>query len=145
MKATVVKTLVVGTLVVALAGCAGTEPPSMQSSTVKQGAAGAGLGAIAGAMAGNNIKGLNTGEGAIAGAVLGALIGSAMGQQQDTFSSQLRGVQEQASTVVVNVHNSNGSMTPVVLRRVGNQYLGPRGEYYSNMPTEEMLKAPYGF
>ena len=125
-------------------GCA--SPTYQQhSGAIGSGATGAGLGAIAGAMAGNNVKGLHTGEGAIAGATLGAIIGAAMGSQQDTMNAKLGAVSEQASTTIVNVKNSNGSTTPVVIRKVGNQYLGPRGEYYSAMPTEEQLKAPYGF
>lgn len=49
-----------------------------------------------------------------------------------------------AETVVVNVRNSNGSYTPVTLRRVGNVYVGPRGEQYFAVPTEDQLKAVYG-
>ena len=127
-----------------MAGCA--SPGYQQNSgAINQGAVGAGLGGIAGAMAGNNIRGLNTGEGAIAGATLGAIIGAAMGSQQDTMNARINAVSEQASTVIVNVKNSNGSTTPVLIRKVGTQYVGPRGEYYNALPTEEQLKAPYGF
>ena len=49
-----------------------------------------------------------------------------------------------ANTLVVNVRNSNGSYTPVTLRRVGNVYVGPRGEQYLSVPTEDQLKAVYG-
>ena len=125
-------------------GCASTDYQQHQGS-LGYGTAGAGIGAIAGAMAGNNVKGLNSGEGAIAGAALGALIGAAMGAQQDTFNAKIGAVSEQASTTIVNVKNSNGSYTPVVIRKVGAQYVGPKGEYYNAMPTEEQLKGPYGF
>lgn len=47
-------------------------------------------------------------------------------------------------TVVVNVMNDNGSYTPVILRREGSVYLGPRGEQYLSVPTAEQLKAVYG-
>ena len=139
-----------GLLAMGLAGSvfvAGCASPQYQqhAGAVNYGGAGAGLGAIAGAMAGNNIRGLNTGEGAIAGALLGTIIGAAMGAQQDTFNSRLGAVSEQASTQIVNVKNSNGSYTPVLIRKVGTQYVGPRGEYYSAVPTEEQLKGPYGF
>ena len=50
----------------------------------------------------------------------------------------------QADTVVVNIPNSNGSYTPVTLRRENGFYVGPRGEYYATMPTVEQLKAVYG-
>lgn len=128
--------------VVLVTGCA---TPQQRPGTYQYGAAGAGIGAIAGAMAGNNIKGINSGEGAVAGATLGALIGAVMGAQQDQMKAQIGAVAEQASTTVINVKNSNGSYTPVVLRKVGNQYVGPRGEFYDAVPTEEQLKAPYGF
>ena len=47
-------------------------------------------------------------------------------------------------TVVINVPNANGSYTPVTLRRAGGSYVGPRGEYYTTMPTVEQLKGVYG-
>ncbi len=142
MKAAVLAAGLAG--VVLLAGCASPGYQQHQAA-YGYGATGAGAGAIVGAMAGNNIKGLKTGEGAIAGAVLGSIIGAALGAQQDSFSQQIGAVNESATTSIVNVKNSNGSYTPVVIRKVGNQFVGPRGEYYSAMPTEDQLKAPYGF
>ncbi len=44
---------------------------------------------------------------------------------------------------VVNVPNSNGSFTPVVLKKSGDGYIGPQGEYYPQNPTIEQLKAMY--
>ncbi len=138
--------------VVLVSGCAGPGGYQQNPEALKQGATGAGLGAIVGAMAGNNVKGINRGEGAIAGAALGALIGAAMGAQQDDMNQQMGAVNrhidavnETATTTIINVKNSNGSYTPVVIRKVGNQYVGPRGEYYGALPTEDQLKAPYGF
>jgi hypothetical protein len=125
-------------------GCA--SPQAQQhAGALGYGATGAALGGIAGAMAGNNIRGLNTGEGAVAGAALGAIIGAAMGAQQDTFNAKIGAVSEQATTTIINVKNSNGSYTPVLIRKVGTQYVGPRGEYYNALPTEDQLKTPYGF
>lgn len=51
----------------------------------------------------------------------------------------------QNSTVTVWVLNSNGSRTSVQLTRQGRGYLGPRGEYYDQMPTNEQLRVVYGF
>ncbi len=45
---------------------------------------------------------------------------------------------------IIQVHNSNGSITPVELTKEGNIYIGPKGEQYEKLPTEEDLKA-YGF
>ncbi|MEI6166132.1 MAG: hypothetical protein WCS52_02970 [bacterium] len=51
----------------------------------------------------------------------------------------------QPLTMIINVQNSNGSMTPVAMRQVGNQWVGPRGEYYNNLPTVGELRGVYGF
>jgi len=48
-------------------------------------------------------------------------------------------------TITVWVTNSNGSQTSVRLTREGAWYVGPRGEYYSQMPTNEQLRVAYGF
>ena len=46
--------------------------------------------------------------------------------------------------VVVEIHNSNGSISPVKLKKDGSAYIGPKGERYEEMPTEEQLKPIYG-
>jgi hypothetical protein len=43
------------------------------------------------------------------------------------------------------VTNSNGSQIPVRLTKSGPGYVGPRGELYSKMPTENQLRPVYGF
>ena len=47
--------------------------------------------------------------------------------------------------IVVWITNCNGSKTSVRLTRRGGWYIGPRGEYYDEMPTNEQLRAAYGF
>lgn len=47
--------------------------------------------------------------------------------------------------ITVWITNSNGSRTAVQLRRSGPGYLGPRGEWYPNMPTNKQLRVIYGF
>lgn len=43
------------------------------------------------------------------------------------------------------ITNSNGSRTPVELRRAdGGMYIGPKGEYYMGLPTNEQLRQLYG-
>ena len=44
----------------------------------------------------------------------------------------------------INVPNSGGSFTPVVIRRSGNGYTGPQGEFYPQFPSVSQLKAMYG-
>ncbi|MHC4508909.1 MAG: glycine zipper family protein, partial [Planctomycetota bacterium] len=46
--------------------------------------------------------------------------------------------------VVVEIHNDNGSITPVKLKKEGSTYIGPKGERYEQLPTEEQLKPVYG-
>jgi hypothetical protein len=47
--------------------------------------------------------------------------------------------------VTINIQNSNGSFTPVTLRQVGAQWVGPRGEYYNGVPSVGQLRPMYGF
>ena len=144
-KAMIVKAVAVVAAGGMMMGCASPAYQQNQSA-FNQAALGAALGAVAGGVIGNNSHGaFGNGEGAVAGAALGALIGGTMGHQTDQVNAQMGAVTELASTVVINVQNSNGSYTPVTLRRAGNQYVGPRGEYYSALPTEAQLKVAYGF
>ncbi|MHC4425271.1 MAG: hypothetical protein ACYSYV_04140 [Planctomycetota bacterium] len=46
--------------------------------------------------------------------------------------------------VVVEIHNPNGSITPVELKKEGSIYIGPKGERYEQLPTQEQLKPLYG-
>lgn len=43
-----------------------------------------------------------------------------------------------------NIHNDNGSITPVKIRKKDGTYIGPKGERYEQLPTEEQLKPLYG-
>ena len=44
----------------------------------------------------------------------------------------------------VNIPNSQGTYTAVTLRRSGNGFVGPQGEFYTEFPRVEQLKAMYG-
>lgn len=50
----------------------------------------------------------------------------------------------QNNSFTVWLKNDNGSMTPVALTKKDGGYVGPSGEFYPNMPTEEQLKSLYG-
>ena len=133
-------------MIVSLAfiGCAtsdGTGPSSAAKTAGLGTLAGAGLGAIIGHQSGH------TAEGAAIGAGAGAVGGYILGNEKDKAQtqSQLNAVQAQANTVIINVTNSNGSITPVTLTRQGNLYVGPKGEQYTSLPTEEQLRKVYGF
>ena len=99
---------------------------------------GAGLGALAGAGIGQ-LAGGDT-ESTLIGAAIGGGAGYMIGNERD--KKQLR---EEINTVTVNITNPNGSITPVKLKKQGVGYIGPKGEYYSNLPTSEQLRqAGYG-
>jgi hypothetical protein len=42
------------------------------------------------------------------------------------------------------IDNDNGTQTVVTLTKSGEGFIGPAGEYYATMPTEEQLKIIYG-
>jgi hypothetical protein len=107
---------------------------------------GAGLGALAGAGVGA-LAGGDT-ESTLVGAAVGGGAGYMIGNEQDKKKAAVERQQlyQQMNTVTVNITNSNGSISPVTLRKQGVVYIGPRGETYTTLPTEEQLKkAGYGF
>lgn len=123
---------------------------------------GAGLGGVAGALAGG-IIGHQSGSGvggALIGGVLGAaggaIIGSTMRKEPEPVPVQYYPQQTVTQTVTapavvytqdaatVNVPNDSGGYTSVVLKRAGNGYIGPQGEYYPQLPPLAQLRAMYG-
>jgi hypothetical protein len=122
--------------VVFMAGC----ESKAQTGAVVGGVGGAGIGALAG---GSH----HAGEGALIGAAIGTVGGYIVGNEGDKKDTrqQMQSIHDEASTAVVNITNSNGSVTPVILRRSGNMWIGPKGEQYMAMPTPEQLKPVYGF
>lgn len=109
-------------------------------------ASGALLGGVVGGVIGNNVgDGNNQVLGAAIGAAIGALAGQQYGQRQDNIDARMAYLENQSLSVSINVNNSNGSFTPVQLRRVGSTWIGPRGEVYQNFPSEQQLKPIYGF
>lgn len=57
----------------------------------------------------------------------------------------VQAVPADSGSVTVWVNNSNGSKTPVMLKKMGPNFVGPKGEFYPTMPTEDQLKPIYGF
>jgi hypothetical protein len=55
-------------------------------------------------------------------------------------------VVSRVETIMVWITNFNGSKSAVTLTKdmYGPGYIGPRGEYYTTMPTEEQLRPVYG-
>jgi len=92
-------------------------------------------------------------------ALIGALIGGIVGYQSEEpgegaavgavifgVGELLKQIDEQskAEKVIVDIHNSNGSVTPVELKKKDCIYIGPKGEHYEQLPTEEQLRPEYG-
>ena len=121
---------------VGLAFAAGCESDA-QTGALLGTAAGAGVGALAGGDT----------EGTLIGAAVGGGAGYMLGSEQDKKKTQaeIDSLRQEMNIVTVNITNSNGSITPVRLRKQGVGYVGPRGEYYDKLPTEEQLKPIYGF
>lgn len=141
--------VVLNSMILLTSGCA-TAP--IGQNTAGGTSIGAMTGAVGGLIAGNNIRGVTKTEGAVAGALIGGLLGGAIGNQKDAVEQQnasvnnrLNAMSQEMNTATVHVNNSNGSITPVVLHKSGYQWIGPRGEVYSSMPTQEQLKPVYGF
>ena len=129
MKTTIIRTPIavtlIGSLVVSLCGgCA-----SLQWHPIYEAALG---GALIGWIIGHQSN--EDGEGAAVGAAI-AVTGCILKQIDDASKEE---------KVVVEVTNSDGSITPVVLKKKERVYVGPKGEYYDKKPTEEQLKELYG-
>jgi len=103
---------------------------------------GTGVGAGVGALAGGDT------ESTLIGAAVGGGAGYMLGSEGDKkkAAADRESIRQELNTVTINITNSNGSITPVRLRKQGVVYVGPRGETYTSLPTEEQLKqAGYGF
>ena len=103
---------------------------------------GALVGAAIGAGVGQAVGGDTSAT--LIGAGVGAAGGYMIGNEQDKKKARTEGVQG-LDVVTVNVVNSNGSTTPVRLKKQGAGYTGPRGEYYDHLPSPNELKSVYGF
>lgn len=103
--------------------------------------AGAGIGAIVGHQSGR------TAEGALIGGAVGGGAGYMIGSERDKkkTKAEMESIRQDMSTVTVNITNSNGSVSQVMLAKEGIGYRGPRGEFYNHLPTEAELKPIYGF
>ena len=139
-----------------LAAISGCNPYNNEGEGAATGGA---LGAIAGGVIGHQSH--DTGAGMLIGGAVGALAGAAVGSQiqkpepppqqvvvvqpaPTVVAAQAPATTYSGDTATVNVPNSNGGYTAVVLKRSGNGYVGPQGEYYDQVPSTEQLQAMYG-
>ncbi len=49
-----------------------------------------------------------------------------------------------SDSTVIWISNSDGSRMPITLQKDGSNYIGPAGEKYTSLPTDEQLKLLYG-
>jgi hypothetical protein len=106
-------------------------------------------GAVVGSLAGAGIGQLAGGDtkSTLIGAAIGGGAGYMIGSEQDKkkTKAEIDSLRQDMNTVTVNITNPNGSISQVLLRKQGVGYVGPRGEYYNTLPTEEQLRqAGYG-
>jgi hypothetical protein len=112
-----------------------------ESDAGNTGLIGTAVGAGVGALAGGNT------EATLIGAAVGGGAGYAIGNESDKKKTreEINAVRAEQDVVTVWLTNTNGSQVAVKLRKDGPGYIGPRGERYPSLPTEEQLRPVYGF
>jgi hypothetical protein len=90
------------------------------------------IGGVVGAVVGHQYD--DDCEGAAIGAAIGA-VGVYL-EQYDELAS--------ADEVIVEVAGTNGSITPVVLKKHDGVYICRNGERYNQLPSQEQLRVVYG-
>ena len=105
---------------------------------------GSAIGALAGAGIGQLVGGDT--KSTLMGAAAGGAIGYGLGNEQDKkkTKAEINALRAEQDIVTVWITNTNGSQTPIRLRKEGPGFVGPRGEYYPSMPTEGQLQKMYG-
>ena len=131
-----VLTTISAVLVLSMLFAAGCESDA-QTGALLGSAVGAGVGALAGG---------NT-EATLIGAGVGGGAGYIIGNESDKKKqdAKIESVRDEMNYTTDYITNSNGSMIPVRLRKSGPDYIGPKGELYRGLPTEDQLRPVYGF
>lgn len=106
---------------------------------------GTAVGALVGAGIGQLVG--RSPESTLTGAAIGGAGGYMLGNETDKKRARIERehIREEMRYVAVNITNSNGSISQVRLRKQGVGYVGTRGEYYHQLPTEDQLRPVYGF
>ena len=127
-------------VLISLLGFGGCESDAGTGSLI-----GAGVGAIAGQVIGGDTKSTLIGAGI--GAVGGHIIGDQRDQKKARAQTQaeINNLRQEMNVVLVNITNSNSSISQIRLRKQGIGYVGPNGEYYNSLPTATELEPIYAF
>lgn len=143
-KKTSVVILLVVSLILGLCGCCSENQSDGDNGLKLSPIYGAALGgALIGGIIGYQSD--ETGEGVAVGAVILG-VGEFL-RQVDELACKEREHEDEdecEEQVVIEIHNSNGSITPVKLKKDGSAYIGPKGERYEELPSAEQLKEVYG-
>ena len=136
MKSKIIAILIVACTALGLVILTGCESDAQTGALIGT-TAGAGIGQLAGGHT----------ESTLIGAAVGGGAGYILGNEQDKKKTnvEMTNLRQEMNTVTVHVTNSNGSIIAVRLQRSGPGYIGPRGEYYPTLPTEDQLRPVYGF
>ena len=136
MNKNLMPTLIVLAVSVALVSVAGCESDAQTGALIGT-VAGAGIGQLAGGDT----------EATLIGAAVGGGAGYILGNEGDKkkAAAERNQLRQEINTLTVNITNSNGSISPVRLTKQGVGYVGPRGEYYDQLPTQDQLRPIYGF
>jgi len=129
MEKYVINLLMLAAVGVGCAFVAGCESKA-QTGALIGAAAGAGIGQLAG----------RSTEATLIGGAVGGGAGYIIGNEAEKKSTR-----QESDAAVVNMTNSNGSVSQVKLKKYGMGYVGPKGEYYEQLPTGEQLRPIYGF
>lgn len=132
----IILALIISLIFSLIAGCEN----DAQTDALIGGALGAGIGALAG----GDSKAIAIGAGA--GGGIGYIVGNESDKKKSEAArkSEINDLRYQQNTETVWITNANGSKTSVKLIKSGPNYVGPNGEIYSSLPTEDQLRPVYG-
>jgi hypothetical protein len=78
-----------------------------------------------------------------AGVAAAPAIQSAPAAQAATVTATAAGP-DNGDSISINIPNNKGGYTAVILKRSGNGFIGPQGEFYSEFPKVSQLQTMYG-